>query len=46
MERYGGFSAAGHSLYDHISIGDVTDDPVLLLLDRGDNISQHCLFIL
>ena len=45
MHGHRGFSAARHSLNEDIAKGPFPDNLILFLLDRGDDLPQHHLFI-
>ena len=45
MHGYGGLPAARHALHDQIGEGSFPDDSVLFLLNRGDDLPQHRVFV-
>ena len=40
-----GFSRSRHALYDHVVVGRAADDIILLLLNGGDDLTQHGLLV-
>ena len=45
MHGHRGLAGTRRSLHDHVVLGLFADDFVLLLLDRGNNLSQHRFFV-
>ena len=45
MHGHRGFPRSRHALYDHVVVGRTADDIILLLLNGGDDFSQHGLLV-